>query len=54
VEVYEKLLILRGHGMVKTPDMKPWDLGFNYRYSMCFGIISIKRRKIMMKISLYI
>ena len=35
-EIYEKLLMLRGHGMVKTPDMKPWEyemreLGFNYR-----------------------
>jgi dTDP-4-amino-4,6-dideoxygalactose transaminase len=35
-ELYEKILILRGHGMVKTPDMKPWEyemreLGFNYR-----------------------
>jgi len=35
-EMYEKLLILRGHGMVKTPEMKPWEyemqaLGFNYR-----------------------
>jgi len=35
-EIYEKLLTLRGHGMVKTPDMKPWEyemreLGFNYR-----------------------
>lgn len=35
-EIYEKLLSLRAHGMVKTPDMKPWeyemrDLGFNYR-----------------------
>jgi len=35
-ELYEKILMLRGHGMVKTPDMKPWeyemqDLGFNYR-----------------------
>ncbi|MEA3370360.1 MAG: UDP-4-amino-4,6-dideoxy-N-acetyl-beta-L-altrosamine transaminase [Campylobacterota bacterium] len=35
-EVYEKLLTLRAHGMVKTPDMKPWEyemreLGFNYR-----------------------
>ncbi len=35
-EIYEKLLTLRGHGMVKTPEMKPWeyemrDLGFNYR-----------------------
>ncbi|MEA2047518.1 MAG: UDP-4-amino-4,6-dideoxy-N-acetyl-beta-L-altrosamine transaminase [Campylobacterota bacterium] len=35
-ELYEKMLTLRGHGMVKTPEMKPWeyemrDLGFNYR-----------------------
>jgi len=35
-DMYEKLLTLRGHGMVKTPDMKPWEyemreLGFNYR-----------------------
>lgn len=35
-EMYEKLLILRAHGMVKTPDMKPWEyemreLGHNYR-----------------------
>ena len=35
-ELYEKLLILRNHGMVKIPDMKPWEyemreLGFNYR-----------------------
>lgn len=35
-ELYEKLLILRAHGMVKTLNMKPWEyemreLGFNYR-----------------------
>jgi len=35
-ELYEKMLMLRSHGMVKTPQMKPWeyemrDLGFNYR-----------------------
>jgi len=35
-EIYEKLLQLRSHGIVKTSDMKPWeyemrDLGFNYR-----------------------
>ncbi len=35
-ELYEKLLILRSHGMVKTSNMKPWEyemkeLGFNYR-----------------------
>jgi UDP-4-amino-4,6-dideoxy-N-acetyl-beta-L-altrosamine transaminase len=35
-ELYEKMMILRGHGMVKTDEMKPWEyemreLGFNYR-----------------------
>ena len=35
-ELYEKLLVLRAHGMVKTTNMKPWEyqmqsLGFNYR-----------------------
>lgn len=35
-EIYEKLLLLRAHGMVKTADMKPWEyemreLGYNYR-----------------------
>ncbi|MDC0933413.1 UDP-4-amino-4,6-dideoxy-N-acetyl-beta-L-altrosamine transaminase [Arcobacteraceae bacterium] len=35
-ELYQKLLLLRGHGMIKTPNMKPWEyemqeLGFNYR-----------------------
>lgn len=35
-KLYEKLLTLRAHGMIKTPDMKPWEyemreLGFNYR-----------------------
>ena len=34
--IYEKLLTLRNHGMVKTPEMKPWEyemreLGLNYR-----------------------
>jgi UDP-4-amino-4,6-dideoxy-N-acetyl-beta-L-altrosamine transaminase len=34
--LYEKLLSLRNHGMIKTNDMKPWEyrmeeLGFNYR-----------------------
>jgi len=37
-ELYEKLLTLRNHGMVKTADMKPWEyemrgLGYNYRIS---------------------
>jgi len=35
-KLYQKLLMLRTHGMVKTLDMKPWEyemhqLGFNYR-----------------------
>jgi len=35
-EIYDKLLSLRAHGMVKTPEMKPWEyemqyLGYNYR-----------------------
>ncbi len=35
-EFYEKILLLRAHGIVKTPDMKPWEyemreLGYNYR-----------------------
>jgi len=35
-ELYEKVLRLRGHGIVKTEEMKPWEyemreLGFNYR-----------------------
>ena len=35
-EIYERLLMLRTHGMVKTPEMKPWEyemraLGYNYR-----------------------
>ncbi len=34
--LYEKLLTLRNHGMIKTPDMAPWEyemtsLGYNYR-----------------------
>ena len=34
--IYEKLLTLRNHGMIKTDTMKPWEyemqtLGFNYR-----------------------
>ena len=50
-EMYEKLLMLRGHGMVKIPDMKPWeyemqDLGFNYRITdiqCALGISQLKR-----------
>ena len=50
-EIYEKLLTLRSHGMVKTPDMKPWeyemrDLGFNYRITdiqCALGISQLKK-----------
>jgi len=50
-EVYEKLLILRGHGMVKTPEMKPWEyemreLGFNYRITdiqCALGLSQLKK-----------
>ena len=50
-EIYEKLIMLRGHGMVKTPEMKPWeyemqDLGFNYRLTdiqCALGISQLKK-----------
>ena len=50
-ETYEKLIILRGHGMVKTPEMKPWEydmreLGFNYRITdiqCALGISQLKK-----------
>ena len=50
-EFYEKMLTLRGHGMVKTPDMKPWEyemreLGFNYRITdiqCALGISQLKK-----------
>lgn len=50
-EMYEKLLSLRNHGMVKTPEMKPWeyemrDLGFNYRITdlqCALGLSQLKK-----------
>jgi len=50
-EIYEKLLSLRTHGMIKSPDMKPWEyemreLGFNYRISdiqCALGISQLKK-----------
>ncbi len=50
-ELYEKILTLRGHGIVKTPTMKPWEyqmreLGFNYRITdiQCtLGISQLKK-----------
>ena len=50
-EIYEKLITLRGHGMVKTPEMKPWEykmqeLGFNYRITdiqCALGLSQLKK-----------
>jgi len=50
-EIYKKLLILRNHGMIKIPKMKPWeykmiDLGFNYRMTdiqCALGISQLKK-----------
>ncbi|MEA1956689.1 MAG: aminotransferase class V-fold PLP-dependent enzyme, partial [Campylobacterota bacterium] len=50
-EIYEKILPLRSNGVVKTPDMKPWeyemqDLGFNYRITdiqCALGISQLKK-----------
>lgn len=49
--IYEKLLSLRAHGIVKTPEMKPWEyemreLGFNYRITdiqCALGISQLKK-----------
>ncbi len=49
--IYEKLLVLRNHGMVKTPNMKPWEykmreLGFNYRitdFQCALGLSQLKK-----------
>lgn len=50
-EIYEKLLVLRNHGMVKDSSMKPWEyemreLGFNYRITdiaCALGISQLNR-----------
>jgi len=50
-ELYERMLSLRTHGMVKTRDMKPWEyemreLGFNYRITdiqCALGISQLKK-----------
>lgn len=49
-EIYKKLLVLRTHGMIKTPDMKPWeyqmtDLGFNYRLTDIQSALGISQMK---------
>lgn len=50
-ELYEKLLLLRAHGIVKTADMKPWEyemieLGYNYRITdiqCALGLSQLKK-----------
>lgn len=50
-ELYEKLLLLRGHGMSPSADIAPWhydmiELGFNYRLtdiSCALGLSQIKK-----------
>ena len=50
-EIYDKLIRLRNHGMIKTPDMKPWEyeideLGFNYRltdFQSALGISQLQK-----------
>ena len=50
-ELYEQLLILRNHGIVKTEGMKPWQyemrsLGFNYRITdvqCALGLSQLKK-----------
>ena len=50
-ELYEKLLLLRGHGMTPKADIAPWhydmiELGFNYRLtdiSCALGISQLKK-----------
>lgn len=55
-EIYEKLLSLRSHGVVKTSSMKPWEyemrnLGFNYRITdiqCALGISQFKKINIFL------
>ena len=50
-EIYEKLLVLRNHGMYKDSSMEPWyyemrELGFNYRITdlqCALGISQLKK-----------
>lgn len=49
-EIYEKLLVLRNHGMVKTPDMAPWEyemreLGLNYRITDIQCVLGLSQMK---------
>ncbi len=50
-KIYEKLLTLRNHGIIKTPNMAPWEyemrsLGFNYRltdFQAALGLSQLKK-----------
>jgi len=50
-DIYDKLISLRNHGIIKTPNMKPWEyemqtLGFNYRITdiqCALGISQLKK-----------
>jgi len=50
-KIYQKLLSLRSHGMIKTPQMKPWEyemtnLGYNYRITdiqCALGLSQLKK-----------
>ena len=56
-ELYERILQLRGHGLVKTEDMKPWEyemreLGYNYRITdiqCALGISQLKKLPLFVK-----
>ncbi len=50
-EIYEKLMMIRNHGIIKTESMKPWEyemraLGFNYRITdiqCALGLSQLKK-----------
>jgi len=56
-ELYEALIQLRSHGMLKTPEMKPWEyemkeLGYNYRITdiqCALGISQLSKLDIFCK-----
>lgn len=56
-ELYERILQLRGHGLIKTEDMKPWEyemreLGYNYRITdiqCALGISQLKKLPLFVK-----
>jgi len=56
-EIYTKLLSMRNHGIVKTPDMAPWEyemqsLGYNYRitdFQCALGLSQLKKLDTFLK-----